>query len=294
MLDTSLGVATLTGQNFGITEGPDAANDSADTAYGISLNGTVAGNDLYPNGSVFTKTVGPAHGTTSFNPDGSYSYAPSSGFSGSDNFTYQVCLPSPNQSLCDSATVTIDVGKENQLISFGAIPKLFVGGTATVSAIGGGSVNPVIFSSKTTDVCTAGQTNGRFITGIKVGECIIVANQMGDDHYYPAAEVPQSILVTPGFVLTINNEGKLGGTVSSSDGVISCGESCAQSFPDGAAINLKATPKDGFMFKGWGGACSGSGNACTVTLGAAKTVNADFMAFKHRKSSWKRLMPYMQ
>jgi uncharacterized repeat protein (TIGR01451 family) len=111
-LHLDLGVATLTGQNFGITQGPHAANDSAGTAYATALNGTVAGNDLYPNGSVFTKMAGPSHGTASVNPDGSYAYAPASGFSGTDRFAYQLCLPSPNGNLCATATVTIAVAAQ--------------------------------------------------------------------------------------------------------------------------------------------------------------------------------------
>lgn len=112
MLDISLGVATLTGRNFGITEGPDAANDSADTAYGTPLNGTVAGNDLYPNGSTFVKTGDPAHGSVLLGFDGTYAYTPAYGFSGSDSFTYKLCLPSPNNTLCDTATVGITVADQ--------------------------------------------------------------------------------------------------------------------------------------------------------------------------------------
>jgi len=111
-LHIQLGVATLAGQNFGITQGPHAVSDSFNTAYGISLNGTVAGNDLYPNGSAFGKTAGPNHGTATVNPDGSFTYGPASGFSGPDSFTYQVCLPSPNGILCDTATVAIAVAAQ--------------------------------------------------------------------------------------------------------------------------------------------------------------------------------------
>ena len=108
-LHISVAVATLTGQNFGITQGPHAANDSVNTAYGTSVNATVASNDTYPNGSIFTKTAGPSHGTATVNPDGSFTYAPATGFSGSDSFAYQLCLPSPNNGLCASATVAIAV-----------------------------------------------------------------------------------------------------------------------------------------------------------------------------------------
>ncbi len=34
--------------------------------------------------------TGPAHGTLTLNPDGSFSYSPVSGFNGTDSFTYDV------------------------------------------------------------------------------------------------------------------------------------------------------------------------------------------------------------
>jgi uncharacterized repeat protein (TIGR01451 family) len=161
MLDISLGVATLTGRNFGITEGPDAANDSADTAYGISLNGTVAGNDLYPNGSTFAKTGDPSHGTVLLSFDGSYAYTSASGFSGSDSFTYKLCLPSPNNTLCDTATVGITVAAQVfppdlRIEKAAGTSQPAVGQPFTYTLTVGNSGNPTADQTQVSDVLPSG------------------------------------------------------------------------------------------------------------------------------------------
>ncbi len=89
---------------------PDAVNDSGSTAVNVPLSGSVAGNDVAaPPGSAFTPLSGPANGTLSLSSNGSYVYTPAPGYAGPDSFAYQVCLPSPYQTLCDAATVTLSV-----------------------------------------------------------------------------------------------------------------------------------------------------------------------------------------
>ena len=93
-----------------LTVRPDAVNDTASTMANTPLSSSVAGNDVgVQAGSTFSKATDPAHGTVTVNPDGSYTYTPTNGYAGPDSFTYQVCLPSPNQTLCDTATVSIGV-----------------------------------------------------------------------------------------------------------------------------------------------------------------------------------------
>jgi|GEM_PF-3476483 len=87
-----------------------------------------------------------------------------------------------------SGTLTID--KAGQAIAFGTAPAVAVGGTGTVSATGGASSSPVVFSSTTTSVCTI---SGTTVTGITVGTCTIAANQAADTNYSAAAHVTQNI-----------------------------------------------------------------------------------------------------
>src|SRR2546430_14505748 len=54
------------------------------------------------------------------------------------------------------------------------------------------------------------------------------------------------------------------GTVTSQPGGIDCARSCAASFDAAATVALTAVPTSGFIFAGWGGACSGAGPLCGV------------------------------
>ncbi len=79
---------------------PIAADDSYTAGLNFTLqmnaaNGVLA-NDSDANGngtlSVLTTPLsGPANGLLTLNADGSFSYAPNTGFTGTDTFTYQVC-----------------------------------------------------------------------------------------------------------------------------------------------------------------------------------------------------------
>ena len=66
-------------------------------AYQVRQNGilrsSVAGNDTYPEGSVFKLVKRPKAGKLVMNADGSFTYKPKRGFSGKVRFTYQVTDP---------------------------------------------------------------------------------------------------------------------------------------------------------------------------------------------------------
>jgi VCBS repeat-containing protein len=69
-------------------------------------------NDIDPDGDPLTAVLvsGPANGTLTLNPDGSFTYTPNPNFTGADSFTYQA---SDGVSLGAPATVTITVGAVN-------------------------------------------------------------------------------------------------------------------------------------------------------------------------------------
>jgi len=69
--------------------------------------------------------------------------------------------------------------------------------TGTLTATGGGSGNPVTFTSQTTGVCTTGGTNGSTIPGVTAGTCTIAANQAGNAAYNPAPQVVLSFAAEP-------------------------------------------------------------------------------------------------
>jgi hypothetical protein len=87
-----------------------------------------------------------------------------------------------------------------QAIMFGAAPALAAGATATITATGGGSGNPIVFTSNTPTVCSvaaASATTGT-VTGIIVGTCTIAANQAASAAFSAATAVTQTINVTIG------------------------------------------------------------------------------------------------
>lgn len=91
---------------------PVASADAYSTPYGTALavpaTAGVLANDFAPAGMGLTALPGqsPAHGSLTLNADGSFSYTPASGFSGTDTFTYEAS-DGPAQS--GPATVTITV-----------------------------------------------------------------------------------------------------------------------------------------------------------------------------------------
>ena len=68
-----------------------------------------------------------------------------------------------------------------------------------------------------------------------------------------------------------------GGSVQG--GSIDCDPSdstCTWDVTTGSTVTLLETPDSGFVFGGWGGACSGTAKSCTVSMGSDQSVNASF------------------
>jgi len=73
--------------------------------------------------------------------------------------------------------------------------------------------------------------------------------------------------------LTVHKTGN--GTVYGSHGNIECGSRCSANYTAGTRVTLTAMADDGYIFSGWGGACSGTGY-CNVTMNAAQNVTVTF------------------
>jgi len=100
------------------------------------------------------------------------------------------------------------VSLSSQTITFSAPASGLVGGSATLSATGGASGNPVVFSVDSTSgsgVCSVSGADGTTLHYTSAGNCVIDANQAGNSTYAPAATVtrsntvlnPQTISVGP-------------------------------------------------------------------------------------------------
>jgi DNA-binding beta-propeller fold protein YncE len=93
--------------------------------------------------------------------------------------------------------------RTDQAITFTSVPPTDarVGGSYRLSATGGGSGNPVVFTSETLSVCTV---TGTSVSFVRLGICTINANQAGNDQYAPASYVQQSFHVHAVTYLTLN------------------------------------------------------------------------------------------
>jgi len=104
-------VATVTITITAVNDAPVASDDAYSVNQGQTLTVSgpgVVGNDFDVDGDAITATLvnGPASGTVTLNKDGSFTYTPTAGFSGTDSFTYQL---SDGTTTGNIATVSITV-----------------------------------------------------------------------------------------------------------------------------------------------------------------------------------------
>ena len=90
---------------------------------------------------------------------------------------------------------TITVGKTAQSISFAGPSSGTPGGSGRLSATGGGSGTPVVFSVDSSSGEGVCQVSGSTVTYSAAGSCVIDANQAGDASYTAAPQVQRTITV---------------------------------------------------------------------------------------------------
>jgi len=111
----SVSNVTVQVNNCAPTATPNAytTNKNIPVSGNVLLNGTP---DSDPENDPLTVTttpvVGPANGVVTLNADGTFTYTPNPGFSGTDTFTYEVC-DNQTPKLCSNAVVTITVNYVN-------------------------------------------------------------------------------------------------------------------------------------------------------------------------------------
>lgn len=104
-----------------------------------------------------------------------------------------------NTAAAARVTQSFTVNRASQAITFGPLSAKTVGDAPfTVSATGGASGSPVVFSSLTLPVCTTGGANGATVAVLAAGTCTIAANQAGNGNYDAAPQVQQGFAVGPG------------------------------------------------------------------------------------------------
>ena len=149
----------------------------------------------------------------------------------------------------------VTVAKGSQVISFTSTPPAdaTVGGaTYTAAATGGRSGNAVTFSSGSASVCTSGGTNGSVFTFVRVGTCVVNANQLGNANYIAAAQAQQNVSVAKGtqaisFTSNTPNNATVGGatySVTATGG----GSGNAVTFSSGSASVCTSGGTNGSVF----------------------------------------------
>jgi uncharacterized repeat protein (TIGR01451 family) len=96
----------------------NADDDQTSTEPGNCVDISVLSNDEDAQGDNFGITgAGTANnGTVTINADGTITYCPNDGFTGTDTFTYEIC-DNGNPIACDQATVTVTITTDNTLIA---------------------------------------------------------------------------------------------------------------------------------------------------------------------------------
>ena len=193
------------------------ATDDANTGEeGTMLSGNVTDNDNDPENGTLTVNSTPisgvSNGTLSINTDGTYSYEPTAGFLGNDQFTYSVC-DDGNPIACDTATVYLTILETQN-------PPLIIPTPITTPQDSTVDICLPIFDDNigdtfTANLCSGSPSNGTATPRVNNGEvclsytpttsfagtddiCIIICDQTGrcDTTTIPVtvvAPVPESI-----------------------------------------------------------------------------------------------------
>jgi hypothetical protein len=154
----------------------------------------------------------------------------------------------------------IRASKPTQSISFTVPASAAVGGSATLSATGGGSGNPVVFSvgpSSGPGMCTV---SGDTVTYTAVGTCVIDANQAGNATYAAALQVQRTITVSKTIPQSISFTAPASGTVNGSATLSAAG---------GGSGNPVVFSVDS------PGVCSVSGSTVTYTAAGSCVIDAN-------------------
>lgn len=109
--DTAIVTIIVVDPVIGVNNAPVALGDNILTPKNTPANGNVLTNDKeFDAGQTLTASLvtGPSHGTLTLNSNGTYTYTPTSGYVGNDQFIYQAC-DNGSPVLCSQAVVDIKV-----------------------------------------------------------------------------------------------------------------------------------------------------------------------------------------
>ncbi|WP_313344250.1 Ig-like domain-containing protein [Stenotrophomonas sp.] len=121
---------------------PTPQDDAFSVMAGQSLSDSVASNDRMPAGSSWAVQGTPPAGLL-FNLDGSFTYTPPIGTPSPAAFTYQTCLPAPDNNLCSTATVTLNINNGTLSAGDDTLVGVLPGAATGTSVLANDSLNGV-------------------------------------------------------------------------------------------------------------------------------------------------------
>lgn len=213
-------VGTGTGTATTGTLNPPTAVSGSQVAHTstVDVSWTAPSSGAAPTGYYVLRTPSPSGTTVA--ACGTSAAAPTVGTSCSDasvpngDYTYVVVAAHHTWTATSGASAVVTVVETTQTITFTSSPSSpTVDGSYLVSADGGGSGNPVTFSSETPDVCTV---VGSTVSFVGAGSCTIDADQAGNAQYNPAPQVQQIFTVakapqTISYLTTAPDDAVVGG-----------------------------------------------------------------------------------
>ena len=167
-----------------------------------------------------------------------------------------------------STTVTVIVGSAPAITSFTPASGL-VGTSVTISGTNFTGATTVTFNGVSANftVTSATTIQATVPTGATTGPLSVTT---------PGGTATSTNNFTVTVTLTVTTVGPGSGTVTSSDGGITCGATCSAAYNSGTVVTLTATPASGSTFAFWSGCNAVSGTTCSVTMSTARAVTASF------------------
>ncbi|MFZ4401263.1 MAG: hemoblobin-interacting domain-containing protein [Bacteroidales bacterium] len=160
---------------------------------------------------------------------------------GADGINIQVQLSNGSTNIGTAFSFT---QLQSQTISFTALTPATYGDIPyTISASGGASGNPVVFTSSDNTIATCTGINGSTITIIAPGSCTIHANQAGNSSYNAALQVDQTLLINTK-TLTIPDAAAQNKTYTGTNTAVITGTLNGIISPDVVTLNGTATFAD--------------------------------------------------
>lgn len=164
--------------------------------------------------------------------------------------------------------------------------------TVTKSGTGSGTVTSTPAGINCGGACSATYDEGTFVTltaspdsgstsGVWSGACtgasLTCDVSMTQARTVDITFVKNTVVNPQSFALNVSKSGTGNGEITSSPAGINCGVACSATFAQDTVVTLTASPANGSIGGQWGGACTGTGVTCVVTMSQARQVTKSFL-----------------